>query len=139
MNDDGAEVFQGWTSDLEEDDAMEPLLDAEGNGSEDELIEAPHKRVRCQLDVLVLVAREQAHQLRLKELNQALTDIKKLLVSRRTKFEAGQHGLQAHRARSVECYLRMVVENGQKSIDVSERAAESEGFAPHWGGRLVQS
>jgi len=30
MNDDGAEVFQGWTSDLEEDDAMEPLLDAKG-------------------------------------------------------------------------------------------------------------
>jgi hypothetical protein len=45
MNDDGAEVFQGWTSDLEEDDAMEPLLDAKGDGSEDELIEAPHKRV----------------------------------------------------------------------------------------------
>jgi hypothetical protein len=69
MNDDGAEVFQGWTSDLEEDDAMEPLLDAKGDGSEDELIEAPHKRVRRQLDVPVLVARERARQLRLKELN----------------------------------------------------------------------
>ena len=111
-NDNGDEVFQGWTSDLEEDDAMEPFLDTEGNGSEDEPIEAPHKRVRHQLDVAVLVTRECARQLRLKELNQALTDIKKSLVLRRTKFEAGQHGLQAHRARSIECYLRMVVENG---------------------------
>ena len=118
---------------------MEPLLDTEGDGSEDEPIEAPHKRVRRQLDVAVLITRECARQLRLKELNQALTDIKKLLVSRRTKFEAGQHGLQAHRARSIECYLRMVVENGRKSIDASKRAAESEGFAPHWGGRLVRS
>jgi hypothetical protein len=56
MNDNGDKVFQGWTSDLEEDNAMEPLLDAEGNGSEDELIEAPHKRIQHQLDVLVLIA-----------------------------------------------------------------------------------
>jgi hypothetical protein len=32
-NDHSNDVFQGWTSDLEEDDAMEPLLDAEGDGS----------------------------------------------------------------------------------------------------------
>ncbi|KAF8523101.1 hypothetical protein BU17DRAFT_75038 [Hysterangium stoloniferum] len=69
---------------------------------------------------------------RIKNCEISLTDIKKLLVYRHTKFEAGLHGLQAHRAQSIECYLQM-------SIDASKCAAESEGFAPHWGGRLVQS
>jgi hypothetical protein len=113
---------------------MEPLLDAEGDGSEDELIEAPCKCIQHQLDVPVLVACECNCQLWLKELNHALTNIKKLLFSCHTKFEAGQHGLQAHQAQSIECYLWMVVENGQKSIDASKCAARSEGFAPHWGG-----
>ena len=79
LTDNDNEIFRGWTSDLEEDDAMEPLLDAEG---EDELTDAPYKRVRRQLNVPVLVACEQARQLRLEQLNQALTDIKKLSISR---------------------------------------------------------
>jgi hypothetical protein len=38
--DDNDEIFRGWTSDLEEDDTMEPLPDAEGDGSGDELTDA---------------------------------------------------------------------------------------------------
>ena len=40
---------------------------------------------------------------------------------------------------SIEYYLQMVVENGQKMIDASECAAKSEGFTPQWGGWLVWS
>jgi hypothetical protein len=32
----------------------------------------------------------------------------------------------------------MVVKNGQKEIEASERAAESQGFAPKWGGWRVR-
>ena len=71
-------------------------MDAGGDESEDELINTPSKHVQHQLNVPVLVACERTHQLWLKELNQALTDIKRLLVSCHTKFEAGLHGLQAH-------------------------------------------
>ena len=42
---------------------MEPLLDAEGDGSGDELTNAPCKRVQHQLDVPVLVRRKCTHQL----------------------------------------------------------------------------
>ena len=38
MNNDD-EIFQGWTSDLEYDDVIEPLLDAEGDGVETESCE----------------------------------------------------------------------------------------------------
>ena len=34
-------------------------------------------------------------------------------------------------------YFRLVVRNGRKGIEASEMAAESHGFAKHWGGRLV--
>jgi hypothetical protein len=32
----------------------------------------------------------------------------------------------------------MVVENKRLAIEASERAAESQGFAEKWGGRLVR-
>jgi hypothetical protein len=32
----------------------------------------------------------------------------------------------------------MLVKNGRHSIEASERAAESQGFAPKWGGRCVR-
>jgi len=32
----------------------------------------------------------------------------------------------------------MVLKNGRKHIEASERAAESQGFAAKWGGRLVR-
>lgn len=31
----------------------------------------------------------------------------------------------------------MVLQNGRKNIEASERAAESQGFTAKWGGRLV--
>ena len=40
------EIFWGWMSDLE-DDVMEPLLDAEGDGHDNESTNAPEKHVWC--------------------------------------------------------------------------------------------
>ena len=61
-------IFQGWMSDLEDDDEMEPLLDAKDDGHDDKSTDAPEKCIQCQLDVPILVTREHAHQLWLKEL-----------------------------------------------------------------------
>ena len=38
----------------------------------------------------------------------------------------------------METHLRLVIKNGRTSIDASERAAESRGFAAKWGGRQVR-
>jgi len=45
MNDDNEKYSEGGPPILKNDEAMELLLDAEGGGSEDELIDAPRKRV----------------------------------------------------------------------------------------------
>jgi len=41
------------------------------------------------------------------------------------------------RARSIQNCLHMVVNNERRLIDAFERAAESQGFAVKWGGRMV--
>jgi hypothetical protein len=71
-------------------------------------------------------------------LKTALTDIEKHIASKQTKFAAGHNSLQAYRARSIQSCLHMVVKNDRKLIDASERAAEGQGFAGKWGGRLVR-
>jgi len=133
-------VIFGYLSDLSDDDTldMDDKIDAsdEMESTEDE---QPRKRVRCELEVSVQKARELAHESRKKELQQALSDIEKVICSRRTDFQAGRNGLQAYRAQAIQSYFRMVVNNGRKSIDASEIAAESQGFSKKWGGRLVRS
>ena len=61
-----------------------------------------------------------------------------MFKSKRTTFISGDRGLQATRAAAIETHLRLVLENGRHSIDASERAAESAGFAGRWGGRAVR-
>ncbi|KIK01756.1 hypothetical protein K443DRAFT_122247 [Laccaria amethystina LaAM-08-1] len=68
----------------------------------------------------------------------AYDDIHKLIHAKKTKFEAGVTGLQSYRARAIQSYLKMVVDNGRLSVEASERAAESQGFAARWGGRRVR-
>ncbi|EDR05911.1 uncharacterized protein LACBIDRAFT_329414 [Laccaria bicolor S238N-H82] len=73
------------------------------------------------------------------ELKQALSAIEKLIVSWKKKvFDTGRNSLQEYRARVIQSHLHMVLHNGRKHIEVSERAAESQGFAANWGGRLVR-
>ncbi|KAF9461189.1 hypothetical protein BDZ94DRAFT_1264200 [Collybia nuda] len=67
-----------------------------------------------------------------------LLAIEKLIRLKKTVFAAGHNGLQAYRARAIQSHLQMVVNNGCHAIEASEMAAESQGFARKWGGRLVQ-
>ena len=72
-------------------------------------------------------------------LESALQDIEKLVKSKRDIFVVTRNGLQAHRALAIQSHLRMVLHNKRKHIKASEIAAESQGFAQNWGGRMVQS
>ena len=74
---------------------------------------------------------------RQKEFKEALTDLKKLTKSKKTCYVAGPNGLQACRTAAMETHLRLIIKNGQTSIDASEHAAKSRGFAAKWGGRQV--
>jgi hypothetical protein len=67
-----------------------------------------------------------------------LKDLQKLLKSKKTHFMAGPNGLQARHTTAMETHLRLVIANGWPSIDASEHAAESCGFAARWGGHQVQ-
>jgi len=73
-----------------------------------------------------------------KALKFALNDIEKLIWSKTDFFDAGQHGLQAYRVRAIQSYLWMVMHNKKGHIEASQRAAESQGFAEKWGGRMVR-
>ncbi|KAH9039650.1 hypothetical protein EDB85DRAFT_2181181 [Lactarius pseudohatsudake] len=96
------------------------------------------KPKRCKLDIPARTAREQAKQARSQELKDTLLDIEKLITSRKTQFVAGANGLQSKRAHSIQNCLHMVVSNKRHLINASERAAESQGFAAKWGGRMVR-
>ena len=141
-------VFTGYTSDLSDDDLTaldlpsdDEILDPENHRDSGAAAtdEQPRKRAWHNLDIPVRIAHKLAHENRYKELRQALADIEKVVRSRRTEFQAGHHGLQAYRAQAIQSYFRMVVNNGHKSIEASEIAAESQGFVKKWGGRLVRS
>jgi hypothetical protein len=72
------------------------------------------------------------------ELEKALKMIEKVIATKKKVFKAGRNGLQSYQARAIQSHLHMVVHNGRKHIEVSERAAESQGFAANWGERLVR-
>ncbi|KAF8055963.1 hypothetical protein FPV67DRAFT_1384425, partial [Lyophyllum atratum] len=93
----------------------------------------PLKR-RC-LEVPVRTQRERNKAEKRKKLDNALSDVQKLLKSKKTKFEGGPSGLQAYRTLAIQSLLRMSIKNGRLPLDASQRAAESHGFAAKWGGR----
>ncbi|KAG2159301.1 uncharacterized protein EDB93DRAFT_1237498 [Suillus bovinus] len=67
----------------------------------------------------------------------ALEAIEKLLKSKKTNFVSD--GLQAKWARTIQSHLALIVKRGHSSIEASERAAESHGFAAAWSGRQLCS
>src|SRR6202040_3538231 len=137
-------ILPGYESDLSSDD--ESLVDTgeirfQGSSAgefDDGKGESPKKRIRRELDEPARVTRLKSLENRKNELKLALRDIEKLLASRKTKFQAGNNGLQSYRARAIQSHLHMVVNRGRRGIDASEIAAESHGFAKKWGGRLVR-
>lgn len=104
-----------------------------------ETIQSPPYSKQRKLAVPTCEARHIARDDRLKALKMALNNIEKLVASKRTKFEAGHNSLQAYCARAIQSCLHMVVNNNWRLIDASERAAEGQGLAGKWGGRLVQT
>lgn len=94
------------------------------------------KRRKLEIPARVQRARKQEeHQ---KELQAGLDAIHAVLHSKKAEFAAGVTGLQSYRVRAVQSHLLMLVKNGRHSIEASERAAESQGFASKWGGRNVR-
>lgn len=89
------------------------------------------------MDVPAQVARQQAQEDRKKGLELALKDMEKLICSKHEIFKAGQNGLQEYQARAICSHLRMVIGGKCNAIEASQCAAESQGFAANWGGRLV--
>ena len=63
--------------------------------------------------------------------------IEKLIESKKNDFVSGQNTLQAYQAHAIQSHLHMVICNQRKHIEALERAAESQGFATRWSGRLV--
>ncbi|KAG1813639.1 uncharacterized protein BJ212DRAFT_1301019 [Suillus subaureus] len=93
----------------------------------------------CKLDVPYHEQRRLVKETRLEEMKKALASIEKLLKVKKASFVGGPNGLQAKHARSIQSYLTMVIKKKCLSIDVSQRAAESHGFAANWGGHQVCS
>jgi hypothetical protein len=150
------DIFMGYLSDLSED---LPQLENEVNviviDSDDEdpaptsdqilsgilpifHIQKPPPLKRCHLDVPSWVTHQKAQEEHCTILQCGLLDIKKVIALTKTKFVSGHEGLQAYRARAIQSYLFMIVKNGWRGIDASEQAAEAQGIAPKWGGRLVR-
>jgi len=89
---------------------------------------------RQKLDVSYRLQRQQKHEQKIDNMKKAHTEIENFLVSKKTQFVAGENGLQAHRTQAIECHLRLMIKNGWSKPEAAECAAESQGFAPKWGG-----
>ena len=131
------------SSELEDENEISDE-ELESRGHPDPVVEA--KRLpqappckRRKLDVPYRTQRQLQHERNINDQKKAHVDIEKLLASRKTKFVAGENGLQMRRARAIECYFRLKIKNGRSTEEAGERAAESQGFAPRWGGRQVRS
>lgn len=139
------EIFTGYISDIEEDHDNNEEINAHENSDWEDVSEGPFRVrnppppiKRRRHDVPIRVTRKRQRLEVEHNLQQALIAIEKVIASKKKVFETGRNSLQEYRARAIQSHLHMVVNNGKKHIDASERAAESQGFAAKWGGRLVR-
>ncbi|KAH8793679.1 hypothetical protein DL96DRAFT_1478969 [Flagelloscypha sp. PMI_526] len=116
--------------------------DTEDEGDEEDIgttkKNAPSAPKRRCLDIPVRAMKANTKAANAQEQSEALADIKRLIVSKKTQWAAGHTGLQATRARAIESHLWMLVKNERTSIDAAQIAAEAHGFRPAWGGRQVR-
>lgn len=134
-----AAVWPGYESDLPEDAGIDELSDDEFSDEEDEDVEPRMKRRRRRtLEVPAREARRIAREKRRKDLEKALTEIEKLIKSRKTQWSAGEHGVQARRARAIQSYFHLVVRKGYRGVQASQMAAETHGFGKTHSGRLIR-
>ena len=151
------EIFMGYLSDQsvgewddeEEEDNESHSFDSPANVDETSMtpaslpstsfpIRLPPPLKRRKLDVPACAAHRIAQEMRQGKFKKALTEIKKLIASKREVFQSRRNGLQAYHGRVIQSCLQMVVNNKRGLIDASQRAAESQGFAEKWGARLVR-
>lgn len=126
---DSIPTFLGYLSDISDDDGIEGDRESENE-------DPPAKRTKTDSTRAI---RLQARAARRKELVLALNNIETMISSKRTVFSAGHNGLQSYRAHAIQSHLRMVVNNNRTHTQASEIAAEGQGFARTWGGRMVRS
>lgn len=113
------------------------LLAIDGPLTTSELGPSAPKRRRLEVPVRTAHALKKAEMNKRKQL--ALVAIHKQIISRKTEFEAGDHGLQARRARSVETALHLMVNEKKSFMEASRIAAVAHRFKEGWGSRLVRS
>jgi hypothetical protein len=151
---DGSVVFTGYLSDAssqpgdgdEDEEDWEDKVDdtpAAGPSSSPTVdprfpIHAPPPPKRHKLEVPASEMRARAKEKHCQNCVLALKAIEKLIASKRDVFAAGANGLQAFRARAIQSCLHMAVSNNRRLSDAAARAAESQGFAEAWGGRMVR-
>ncbi|KAJ6583339.1 hypothetical protein B0H10DRAFT_1962168 [Mycena sp. CBHHK59/15] len=83
------------------------------------------------------IAMAQAATARANILASALTEINKLIASKKDIFHAGSLSLQSYRVRAIQSH-HMVVRNRKSWKPASETAADAQGFAMQWGRRKVR-
>ncbi|KAJ7091696.1 hypothetical protein C8R43DRAFT_908229 [Mycena crocata] len=108
------------------------------NASSSHRLPAVPPRKRRKLDVPAREMRKKKQAARQLEFQKALDDIQKQIKSKKTEFAAGRNSLQEYRARAIQSYLLMVVKHGRLTVEASERAAESQGFAAKCGRNVRQ-
>jgi len=137
------QIFTGYLSDLptsdesdsdEELDSETPNRDEAGHHAAEthphptSVLQLPPLK-RRRLEIPTRLARQQKRVQKRKALEEGLNDIEKRIQSKKEVFDAGQHGLQAYRARAIQSCLWMIIRNKRNQIEASKQAAESRGFS----------
>lgn len=90
---------------------------------------------RRKLDISYRAERELRKQGKRNEREKAWDAIRKILASKKTNFVSGHQGLQARRAKAIECLLRLVIKSERSFIDASQISAEAHYLAVANGSR----
>lgn len=134
-------LFGGYESDIPDDKPLDVFeCEIEGNTDEDNEAgqeEPPMKRQWRILEIPAWEARRQKKLSCCKDLERALKSIDGRITSQKTKWDGGEHGLEATRAQAIRSYLQLVLK-GSKGIEASEIAAQSHNFSKVYGGRAVR-
>lgn len=94
---------------------------------------------RRKLDISYRAERELRKQGKRNEREKAWDAIRKILASKKTNFVSGHQGLQARRAKAIECPLRLVIKSERSFIDASQISAEAHYLAVANGSRQLRS
>ena len=139
-------IFDGYLSDVEDDafvlgEELDDWYDENHTplATKEVLIPAEHA-TECsmnkwhRLDVPVREQREHARKLALEACMEALKDIRRIISSKKHKFEGGENGLQAYCARAIQACLHAMVNKKMGAIESSQAAAIGMMMAKGWGG-----